>query len=125
MVAPHAPPRREAPREVSPRIALVRPALAEAPPPTPASQRRGRPRVAAGGEEHALRFCWHGRLGEVEVARIRVAPTLAAMLRCVAAALSRRSRDLPQRWVARRLFWRESGEEIRSACAAPPRAPPH
>ena len=50
------------------------------------------------------------------MARIRVAPTLAAMLRCVAAALSRRSRDLPERWVARRLFWRESGEEIRSAC---------
>ena len=75
--------------------------------------RRARPRVAAGGKATRLRFIWHAEPETVHTAVIRVTPTRESIKRAVNVALSRYSRDFHVRWVAKRLFWRDSGEEIR------------
>lgn len=70
-------------------------------------------RRARGGTPHQVRFGWHAEPGVVRTAVIRVAPTREAIKRVVNVALSRATRDLAVRWVAKRLFWHDSGAEIR------------
>lgn len=82
---------------------------------TPAmpTAQRARPRVSAVAEPHKVRFAWHVELDTVHTAVIRVAPSWEAIKRAVNVVLSRYSRDFLVRLVAKRLFWHDSGDEIR------------